>query len=241
MSDDAIASLLKEDPPLRPARRRSPSARASARARRTTASTGRASTTRTRSGRGRPRTWCSARRGRRPSSGSCPHAKWFVGATLNVTESCLDRHLATPRRNKAAIVWEGEPGDDAHAHLRRAPRARSCASPTRSRELGVEKGDRVAIYMGMVPEVGRRDARVRAHRRGALGHLRRLRGRRAPRPHQRLPGARSSSRRTAAGAAAASCRSRRRSTRRSSSRRPRASRRCVVFERLGHERAPRRR
>src|SRR6185369_9750920 len=39
-----------------------------------------------------------------------PHAKWFLGATLNITESCLDRHLGTPRRNKAALVWEGEHG-----------------------------------------------------------------------------------------------------------------------------------
>src|SRR5258708_29466536 len=40
-----------------------------------------------------------------------PWAKWFVGATLNVTHNCVDRHVTSPRRNKAAIVWEGEPGD----------------------------------------------------------------------------------------------------------------------------------
>src|SRR5262245_965178 len=39
-----------------------------------------------------------------------PHAKWFLGATLNVTESCLDRHLATPKKDKVALVWEGELG-----------------------------------------------------------------------------------------------------------------------------------
>src|SRR6186713_1322569 len=42
---------------------------------------------------------------------SAPHARWFNGATLNITESCLDRHLATPTRHKRAIVWEGEKGD----------------------------------------------------------------------------------------------------------------------------------
>ena len=40
-----------------------------------------------------------------------PHARWFEGGTLNVAANCLDRHLAGPRRNKAAIIWEGEPGD----------------------------------------------------------------------------------------------------------------------------------
>ncbi|MDB4940512.1 MAG: acetyl-CoA synthetase [Labilithrix sp.] len=79
-----------------------------------------------------------------------PHAKFFVGATLNVSESCLDRHLATsPRR--AAIVWEGEPGDtrtltyfELHHEV-----VRLAAALT---DLGVAAGDRVAIYMGMVPE-----------------------------------------------------------------------------------------
>ena len=46
-----------------------------------------------------------------------PFAKWFVGGKLNVAENCLDRHLETSRRNKAAIIWEGEPGETAHAHL----------------------------------------------------------------------------------------------------------------------------
>ena len=40
-----------------------------------------------------------------------PHAKWFVGGKLNVAANCLDRHIRTPRRNQAAIIWEGEPGD----------------------------------------------------------------------------------------------------------------------------------
>jgi acetyl-CoA synthetase len=81
-----------------------------------------------------------------------PHARWFLGATLNITESCLDRHLGTAVRNKAAIVWEGEMGDTrtlTYAQLWRETVLLADAL----RKHGVGKGDRVAIYMGMVPEV----------------------------------------------------------------------------------------
>jgi acetyl-CoA synthetase len=78
-------------------------------------------------------------------------ASFFLGGKLNVSESCLDRHLATPRRTKAALVWEGEPGEERtltyfelHRHVVRAAAALA--------DLGVAAGDRVAIYMGMVPE-----------------------------------------------------------------------------------------
>mgnify|MGYP001027101402 CR=1 FL=1 len=80
-----------------------------------------------------------------------PKAKFFSGATLNVTESCLDRHLATDVRTRAAVVWEGEPGDVrtlTYFELHREV-VRLAAALT---DLGVKKGDRVAIYMGMVPE-----------------------------------------------------------------------------------------
>jgi len=85
------------------------------------------------------------------SEWSLPKAKFFVGAKLNVTESCLDRHLATSHRTKAAIVWEGEPGDSrtlTYFELHRAVVRMSAALL----DLGVSAGDRVAIYMGMVPE-----------------------------------------------------------------------------------------
>ncbi|MEJ2184848.1 MAG: acetate--CoA ligase [Gemmatimonadota bacterium] len=80
-----------------------------------------------------------------------PHAKWFVGGKLNVCYNCLDRHLATHRRNKAALIWEGEPGDVRvmtyyGLHRRVAKFAHVL------RNLGVEKGDRVAIYLPMIPE-----------------------------------------------------------------------------------------
>ena len=80
-----------------------------------------------------------------------PHAEWFVGGRLNVADNCLDRHCAGPRRNKAAILWEGEPGDSrtiTYQQLR--DEVARCANVLKS--LGVDRGDRVAIYMGMVPE-----------------------------------------------------------------------------------------
>jgi acetyl-CoA synthetase len=80
-----------------------------------------------------------------------PHAKWFVGGRLNASANCLDRHLQGPTRNKAAIIWEGEPGDrrvltywDLAREVRRAANA--------LKQLGVRKGDRVAIYLPMIPE-----------------------------------------------------------------------------------------
>ena len=83
---------------------------------------------------------------------SVPNAKWFLGAKLNITESCLDRHLDGPRRHKAALIWEGENADEVrtltYAQLHRETELMAHVL----RELGVQKGDRVAIYMGMVPE-----------------------------------------------------------------------------------------
>jgi acetyl-CoA synthetase len=80
-----------------------------------------------------------------------PHARWFVGGRLNVADNCLDRHCEGPRRNKAAILWEGESGESrtlTYQQLR--DEVARCANVLRS--LGVRRGDRVAIYMGMVPE-----------------------------------------------------------------------------------------
>jgi acetyl-CoA synthetase len=80
-----------------------------------------------------------------------PRAKWFVGGTLNVSVNCVDRHIRTGRRNKAAIIWEGEPGErrtltywDLYVEVNRFAAA--------LRELGVGHGDRVAIYLPMIPE-----------------------------------------------------------------------------------------
>jgi acetyl-CoA synthetase len=80
-----------------------------------------------------------------------PHAKWFSGGRLNVAANCLDRHLAGPRRNKAAIVWEGEPGDHrVYTYWELAQDVGRCANALKA--LGVKRGDRVAIYLPMVPE-----------------------------------------------------------------------------------------
>ncbi len=59
-----------------------------------------------------------------------PHAKWFVGGKINACYNCLDRHLDGPRKNKAAIIWEGEPGDTPRADATRTCIAKSASSPT---------------------------------------------------------------------------------------------------------------
>jgi len=80
-----------------------------------------------------------------------PHAKWFVGGTINASYNCLDRHLETPRRNKAALIWEGEPGDSrVLTYQMLADEVGRCSNALKS--LGVKDGDRVAIYMPLVPE-----------------------------------------------------------------------------------------
>ena len=80
-----------------------------------------------------------------------PRAKWFVGGTLNISANCVDRHIATARRNKAAILWEGEPGDrrtltywDLYVEVQKFANV--------LKRLGVGRGDRVAIYLPLVPE-----------------------------------------------------------------------------------------
>ncbi|WP_082780936.1 acetate--CoA ligase [Cephaloticoccus primus] len=80
-----------------------------------------------------------------------PHAKWFGGGTLNVAENCLDRHLGTARENKAAIIFEGEPGDIRTLTYKQLHRE-VCKCANALELLGLRKGDRAAIYMPMVPE-----------------------------------------------------------------------------------------
>jgi acetyl-CoA synthetase len=81
-----------------------------------------------------------------------PHAKWFIGGKLNVSVNCVDRHISSWRRNKAALIWEGEPGDkrtltywDLYVEVQKFSNV--------LKKLGVKRGDRVAIYMPLVPEV----------------------------------------------------------------------------------------
>lgn len=81
-----------------------------------------------------------------------PWAKWFTNGKLNVSYNCLDRHITTFRKNKAAIIWEGEPGDarvytywDLYREVSRFANV--------LKGLGVRKGDRVALYLPMIPEL----------------------------------------------------------------------------------------
>jgi len=81
-----------------------------------------------------------------------PHAKWFVGGKLNASVNCVDRHIRTARRNKAAIVWEGEPGDRrtlTYFDLYRQVGQFANVLKT----LGVKRGDRVALYLPLIPEL----------------------------------------------------------------------------------------
>jgi acetyl-CoA synthetase len=81
-----------------------------------------------------------------------PHAKWFVGGKINASVNCLDRHLRGPRKNKAALIWEGEPGDKRTLTYQQLHRE-VCQFGNVLRSLGIRKGDRVAIYMPLVPEL----------------------------------------------------------------------------------------
>ena len=80
-----------------------------------------------------------------------PHAQWFVGGELNASVNCVDRHIHGPRRNKAALVWEGEPGDRRTFTYWDLYREVNLAA-NMLKHLGVQKGDRVAIYLPMIPE-----------------------------------------------------------------------------------------
>ncbi|HEX2918958.1 MAG TPA: acetate--CoA ligase [Edaphobacter sp.] len=81
-----------------------------------------------------------------------PWAKWFVGGQINLSYNCVDRHALGARRDKAALIWEGEPGEvrrltygELHVEVQKVANA--------LKSLGIKKGDRVAVYMGMTPEL----------------------------------------------------------------------------------------
>ncbi len=81
-----------------------------------------------------------------------PWARWFVGGKINLSYNCVDRHALGSRANKTALLWEGEPGD-----VRRLTYAELFAEVQKFanalKSLGIQKGDRVAVYMGMTPEL----------------------------------------------------------------------------------------
>ena len=81
-----------------------------------------------------------------------PHAQWFVGGKLNISYNCLDRHLVTWRRNKAALIWEGEPGDTRTLTYQQL-HTEVCKFANVLKQMGVKQGDRVALYMPLIPEL----------------------------------------------------------------------------------------
>src|SRR4051812_28573586 len=82
---------------------------------------------------------------------SPPHAKWFTGGKINVAANCIDRHLKGARKDKAALIWEGEPGDEKTLTYSDLHREVSKFANV-LKKLGVKKGDRVAIYLPLIPE-----------------------------------------------------------------------------------------
>lgn len=81
-----------------------------------------------------------------------PFSKWFIGGKTNVSYNCLDRHLSGWKKNKAALIWEGEPGETRTLTYQQL-HVEVCRFSNVLKSLGVEKGDRVAIYMPLVPEL----------------------------------------------------------------------------------------
>jgi len=81
-----------------------------------------------------------------------PHAEWFVGGRMNASYNCVDRHLKTHRKNKAAIIWEGEPGEVRTLTYQQLHRQVSKFANV-LKKTGVKTGDRVALYMPLVPEL----------------------------------------------------------------------------------------
>jgi acetyl-CoA synthetase len=86
------------------------------------------------------------------SFGDNLYIKWFQGGKLNVTVNCLDRHLKTARKNKVALTWEGEPGDS-RKYTYQQLYEEVCKFANVLKKKGVKKGDRVTIYMPMIPEL----------------------------------------------------------------------------------------
>ncbi len=81
-----------------------------------------------------------------------PHAEWFGGGRINISYNCLDRHLATWRRNKAALIWEGEPGET-RTFTYQQLHTEVCKFANVLKHANVKRGDRVALYMPLIPEL----------------------------------------------------------------------------------------
>lgn len=84
---------------------------------------------------------------------SKPFVRYFRGGELNVSYNCLDRHLDGPRRNKAALIWQGEPSEEVDIYTYQRLHREVCKAANMLKRLGVKKGDRVVLYMPMVPQL----------------------------------------------------------------------------------------
>ena len=113
-----------------------------------------------------------------------PLARWFVGGKINLCYNCVDRHALSDRKNKTAILWEGEPGETRTADLRRAV-SRGAEIRQRTQGPGGSQGRPGRGVHGDDPGVGHCPAGLCAHWRGPFRHLRRIRGQCPGRPHQR--------------------------------------------------------
>jgi acetyl-CoA synthetase len=82
-----------------------------------------------------------------------PEIKWFDGGKLNMSYNCLDRHLTDGRRNKAAIIWQGEPDEDVRVFTYQMLHTEGCRFANVLKKKGIKKGDRVSIYLPMIPEL----------------------------------------------------------------------------------------
>ena len=81
-----------------------------------------------------------------------PHAEWFAGGKINISYNCLDRHLSTWRRNKAALIWEGEPGDT-RTFTYQQLHTEACKFANVLKHANIQRGDRVALYLPLIPEL----------------------------------------------------------------------------------------
>ena len=139
------------------------------------------------SGRSRPSGSTGTPSGTRSSTGTTrPFAKWFVGGKINAAYNCVDRHVENGDGDKVAFHWVGEPEDDTRDITYAELKDEVCKAANALIELGVETGDRVAIYMPMIPETVDRDAGLCAPRRPAHRRVRRVLLRRPGQPARGL-------------------------------------------------------
>ena len=115
-----------------------------------------------------------------------PFVRYFRGGELNASCNCIDRHLNGPRRNKAALIWQGEPTEEVDVYTYQRLHREVCKAANMLRRLGVRKGDRVVLYMPMVPPTRDQHAGVRSHRRYPLRGVQRPERRIAEGSHRRL-------------------------------------------------------